>query len=735
MRWIIVSNRLPFSKFENGELKKSSGGLVTALSGVHTEAPMLWAGIAPDGMTPSLWAEQPDDIKKAYHPVFVNESDYEHYYNGISNDVFWPLFHYEGGRIKFDPVNWQSFMAVNRQIADAIAEISQPGDFIWVHDFHLFLVPQYLRERDLNVRIGFFLHIPFPSSELFRQLPVREELLKGVLGADLIGFHDYAYLRHFCNALLGVLDVDSNMLSLHWQNRNIRLGVFPVSIDVENFMQTAAGPVTEAFYQRYKANRHYSHLVLGVDRLDYSKGLILKLQMFKALLEQHPELQGQVSLLQIAIPTRQDVEEYQKLRAEFERLVGEINGAFSRPNYVPVQYMYSSVGFQELLALYQLADVMLVTSRRDGMNLVALEYIVSQKLDNPGMVVLSEFTGAASMLSSVLTINPWDAFGSAEKIYQALMMPLDERQLRNQAMQEFLKGYTATDWAASFMEELSEDVVSIERLQIEMKLLEPAFMDNFLSRITSPLLLFLDYDGTLVPIRSEPKLATLPESTRELLMKLTSLPHIEVVIISGRDLNFLREQFQGVPVSLAAEHGAKLYDHQRDESVSLIWTAIDAWYPSAERIMTDYSRRVPGSLVEHKEYSIAWHYRKSPAEFGRYQARKLKEELEVGLSNLPVSILSGDKVIEARAVEANKGYFIRNFLESYFSEHAQTAIMAIGDDVTDEDMMQVLPDGSFTIKVGKAQTWARYRLAEQSDVLTLLKTLSEHQWPNFEPEA
>lgn len=728
MRWIIVSNRLPFSKFENGELKPSSGGLVTALSGVHSNAPMIWVGIAPDGMTPEQWAQQPAQTREAYHPVFVNETAYEHYYNGISNDVFWPLFHYEGGRIKFDPVNWEAFQAVNHQIAESIAAIAQPGDFIWVHDFHLFLLPQYLREHELKVRIGFFLHIPFPSSELFRQLPVREEILKGMLGADLIGFHDYAYLRHFCNALLGVLDVDSNMLSLNWQSRSIRLGVFPVSIDVDYFMQTAASQETAKCIERFAADSKNPYLVLGVDRLDYSKGLLLKLQMFKALLEMHPELQGQVSLLQIAIPTRQDVEEYQKLRAEFERLVGEINGAYSRPNYAPIQYMYSSVSLQELLALYQLADVMLVTSRRDGMNLVALEYIVSQQLENPGMVVLSEFTGAASMLSSVLTINPWDAFGSAAKIYEALTMPLNERRQRTETMQAFLKGYTASDWASSFMEELSEDVACEQRSQIQIKLNEPAFMDDFLGKIQAPLLLFLDYDGTTVPIRSEPRLATLPANTLKLLTTLSQHPQIEIVVISGRDSGFLTEQFKDLPMTLAAEHGAKLYDHHRKEWVSLIWTAIDAWYPSAERIMQDYGRRVPNSLIERKEYSIAWHYRKSPSEFGRYQARKLKEELEIGLSNLPVSILSGSKVIEARAVEAHKGYFIRNFLESYLSDHKQPAIMAIGDDVTDEDMMQALPEGSLTIKVGQSQSWARYRLEAQPDVLQLLEILSRQRW-------
>lgn len=726
MRWIIVSNRLPFSLSEGGDIKPSSGGLVTALSGVHSSAPRIWLGIAPPGMTPEVWQAQPDELRSAYTPVFVPDEAYEKYYNGIANDVFWPLFHYEGARIKFDPDNWRAFQAVNQRIAEAIGEIAEPGDYVWVHDFHLFLLPQYLRERDLGVRIGFFLHIPFPSSELFRQLPVRAELLKGLLGADLIGFHDYAYLRHFCNALLTILDLDSNMLHLHWQSREIRLGVFPVSIDVAHFMQVAAGEKTAACLSRYRESRGDTSLILGVDRLDYTKGLLLKLGMFKSLLESHPELQGQVSLLQIAIPTRQDVEEYQKLRAEFERMVGEINGAFSRPDYTPVQYMYSSVSFEELLALYRLADVLLVTSTRDGMNLVALEYIVSQPLEKPGMVVLSEFTGAASMLSSVLTINPWDACGSAEQIYAALHMPIDQRRSRMRTMQEFLSGYSASDWAQAFMEELTvaDQEKPKRKRQIEIHPADSAFMQPFLQELSGPLLLFLDYDGTLVPIESEPSLAIMPDSTRALLAQLCEKPGLELVVISGRDAEFLTRQFAGLPLNLAAEHGAKLFERHRQEWVSLIWTPIESWYPSAEKIMQDYTRRVPNSLIERKEFSIAWHYRQAPAKFGRYQAVKLKEELEAGLSNLPASVLSGSMVVEARAIEAHKGYFIRNFLESWQSEQADAKIMAIGDDVTDEDMMEALPEGSLTIKVGAAQSWARYRLQRQQQVLELLQALA-----------
>lgn len=731
MRWIIVSNRLPFGLDENGALRRSSGGLVTALSGVHTQSEQLWVGIAPAGLDEVAWAQMSQEYRESYFPVFVDEDRYDRYYNGISNDVFWPLCHYESSLVKFDPLNWQAYQDVNARIAETIAEIAQPDDLIWIHDFHLFLLPQLLRAKDLKVRIGFFLHIPFPSSELFRQLPVRQEILRGLLGADLLGFHDYSYLRHFCNTLLNVLNLDSNMLGLTWQGREVALGVYPVSIDVAQFKASAKGPETRQELQRLQASKTYPLLILGVDRLDYSKGLPLKVQAFQALLETYPEFQGQVTLLQIAVPTRQDVEAYQKLRSRFEQKVGEINGRYGRPNYVPVQYMYSSVGVAELLALYQLADVLLVTSRRDGMNLVALEYIVCQPESRPGVVVLSEFTGASSMLSEVLSVNPWDVNQTAERLAEALRMPLAERQRRNRAMLQFLEGYTATDWAQSFMDDLLE-IKGTEKEPsrlIDIKLGQAEFMTRFLTQIQKPgagrLLIFLDYDGTLVPIRSHPQEAQLSTSAYGLLATLLRQPRVELVIISGRDATFLEEQFQGLAVSLAAEHGAKYFDHRRGEWSSQIWSKTESWYPSAETIMEDYSRRVPRSFVERKEYSIAWHYRLAPAEFALYQSRKLKEELEIGLSNLPVTIISGHKVIEARAVEANKGYFVRNYLDGFSQEQDWPVLMALGDDRTDEDMMQALPPEALTIKVGAGPSAARYRLRHQSEVLQLLHVLAE----------
>ncbi|PIQ29192.1 hypothetical protein COW36_17610 [bacterium (Candidatus Blackallbacteria) CG17_big_fil_post_rev_8_21_14_2_50_48_46] len=725
MRWIIVSNRLPLSITAEGQLSRASGGLVTALSGVHNDADQLWVGLAPGDMTPEQWAELEPASTQGYFPVFIEAELYDRSYNGIANDVFWPLFHYEASLIKYDPENWAAYREVNQTLAQTVAEIAQPGDLVWIHDFHLFLLPQMLRQLQPDLKTGFFLHIPFPSSELFRQLPVRHEVLEGILGADLIGFHDYSYLRHFCSALKSVFDLDSNLMNLIWERRNLQLGVYPVSIDTPALLAAAESLETNQVLERYREDKSYRYLILGVDRLDYSKGLLLKLQIFRNLLENCPELQGEVTLLQIAIPTRQDVEEYQKLRAQMEQLVGEINGKFSRPNYVPVQYMYTSIGFHELLALYRLADVLLVTSQRDGMNLVAMEYLVSQNAENPGSIVLSEFTGASSVLSGALVINPWDTQKASRSLEKALALPLEQRQQRHRSMLKFLSGYTASDWAAGFMETLAQAGEMAPSLRQRSLKSREEMQKELAPYFEQPLLLFLDYDGTLVPIEDRPEKAVLSTMTFGLLAHLAQNRKVEVVIVSGRPAEFLNSQFQDLPIALAAEHGAAFYHPIEKVWESQVWSDKDSWYASAEQHMADYALRVPESFLERKAFSLAWHYRLSPPAFAQYQARKLKEELESGFSNLPVTVLAGKKVVEVRVVEANKGYFVRNYLAQHGAEEQDYQILAIGDDTTDEEMMAALPDSALTFRVGEGESRARYRLRNQDAVLTLLELLGQ----------
>ncbi len=721
MTWIIVSNRLPFSKDKkSGELVKASGGLVSAIEGINPLHKKTWLGIAHEEIT----QEECNQLKnEEYKPVFISPELYDIYYNKISNGVLWPIFHYEGSLIQFSRREWEKYIEVNRIIAENIALVADEKDLIWIHDFHFFLVPRFLRELRPELKTGFFLHIPFPSSEVFRQLPSRKEILEGVLESDLIGFQDYSYLRHFCNSCKGLLDLDSNMLFIDYKGRKVNLGVFPVSIDTEKFIKASSSKEVNIILEKYKSEKNYKYLLLGVDRLDYIKGIIIRLKAFRELLSLYPDMRGEISLLQVSVPTRQDVTDYIELKTKVEILISEINGEFGKPNYVPIQYLYSSVSFNELVALYKLADAALITSRRDGMNLVALEYIASQDEDNPGVVILSEFTGASSVLSHSIGVNPWDIEGTAHKIYYAVKMEKNEKIFRNKQMQKYLKKYNSSQWAESFTESLQNTTkFKQNKEQKTISFRNKILPEELKIDKENELLVFLDYDGTLVPIQNTPEQAVLSSETFELLKNVLKNEKIHIVIVSGRNGDFLTKQFKDLNISIAAEHGAKFYHTEKKEWHSLVLSDKDSWFPSAEKIMNDYSSRVPGSFVEVKEFGLAWHYRLSPSEFGSYQAKKLKDELETGLANLPVTVLFGNKVVEARVIEANKGFFIKWYLET--EKNKNETIIAIGDDITDEEMFLPLLNIGINIKVGlNGNSIAKYRFKLQKEVYDFFRFL------------
>lgn len=660
---------------------------------------------------------------QSFQAVFIEPEIYSLYYNGMCNDVLWPLLHYESGMVDFSDESWQAYVDVNHKFAQEILKTAREGDLVWIHDFHLLLVPGLLKAQNPKLRVGLFLHIPFPSSEVFRQLPVRKEILRALLCADLLGFHDYSYLRHFCSTIKVMLGVESSMLSIEREHHTTHLGVFPVSIDVAQFKRESAMPEVRRTRRRFQRSIPYEKLILGVDRLDYIKGLPLKLEAFRTLLETHPELRGRVGMLQITVPSRTNVPVYRQLRQEIEQLVGEINGQFAQPGYVPIQYMFQSVKFEELLALYRLSDVLLVTSKRDGMNLVALEHIVSQRPSDPGVVVLSEFAGAISTLSHIIPTNPWDLRETAEAVYQGLTMDRAERVTRHRSMLRYLDTYSATDWADSFMSSLAKrsKVAKPERT-VNLSQLAPSGskMSDVMALLKDKeLLVFVDYDGTLVPICDQPEQAVLKPATKNMLKQIAEQPHVQMVVVSGRDKGFLTEQLQGLPVSIAAEHGAIFADSPEGTWKRLAHGDRRRWYRAARQVMSDYASRVPESFVERKKFAIAWHYRKSPKEFAAYQARKLKHDLELALSNLPVSVIAGRKVVEARSAGANKGTFVRWYLENH-AEHRRRLIVAFGDDQTDEDIFSTIDSPGIGIKVGHGSTAADYRIDSQGEVLPLL---------------
>jgi trehalose 6-phosphate synthase/phosphatase len=722
---IIVSNRLPFSFNETTQkLTPSSGGLVSALRGGKLDERYIWVGAAPTQLTPQLWEKLKNTIpsKMKFVPVFVDEKLYGNYYNGYSNSVLWPLLHYDAELIKFKPGLWKAYRAVNDLFKQTILSIAKTGDLIWIHDYHLMLLPELLKQKRPYLKVGFFLHIPFPEPTIFQKLPMYKEVLNGVLAADLIGFHIYQYLQNFCSTVNNLLGLSTDSLKINNQNHTTYLGAFPVSIDTQKFFRTAQ---SMAVKKLVKAYTHRQFTFLSVERLDYIKGFDLKFKAYRQLLKTYPETIGKVLLFQVAIPTRKNVAAYRLLKSQVETMIQAINNEFKTPAWRPIHYIYDSIQFNELLALYRSSDALIVNSKHDGMNLVVFEYIASQDVKDPGVVILSEFAGATSMLSEAVSINPWNTEQTVKTMHDVIHMTKHERTRRHNVMLTYLKKYTAKKWANSFMRHLMKIKIQaghIPELVAATKLCH-MIAKKFPITATQPLTIFLDYDGTLTPIAKHPELARLPKSTHTLLEKLTVKKQLKIIIVSGRTADFLTKQFQQLNFNIAAEHGAMYFDRKKKKWATLVNFDPKEWFPTVKQMMQDFTDRVPDSFIEQKKYSLAWHYRQSPTKFASQQAIILKDTLEKAFSNAPVTIQQGKKVIEVKTIEASKGFFIRWYQKNHKNSKN---LLSIGDDTTDEDLFEAIQSlNGIAVRVGSGISCANYRLKVQRDVIVFLTKLNE----------
>lgn len=712
-RCLLVSNRLPLAYNEKTQsFTPSSGGLVSAIKGLDPKKvgyDFEWMGI----MT--------EDVEVPYedlccHPIVIPKDKYENYYNSFCNNVIWPLFHYERSLVQYSDQGWKAYQEVNQLVADAILQEAKDDDTIWIHDFHFFLVPGLIKARRSDLKIGFFLHIPFPSSEIFRELPQRKEILLSLLACDLIGFHDLSYLTHFKSCLTRVLGENTNLFN------DRKWGVYPISIDTKHFMDLTNSPESDVFIKRYGEQKKGKKWILGVDRLDYIKGLVLKLKSFEEFLRRHPEYKEKVQMVQVVIPSRTHVPEYQDLKQKVEQLVSSINGEFGTPTYMPIHYLFHSVSEFELSALYQLSEVMHIGSRRDGMNLVSLEYVVSQKERHPGTLLLSEFTGAHSTLSYAISINPWNIEETAEKIKEALDQPEEQRRRDMMAMQDFLLRYTSSEWARYFLRDLNREVPPLQKVFPLTKDGRFPWMQDLKGK---KVLFFCDMDGTLAPLSLYPSQVRIQKETQELLNELARNNNCQFVIVSGRDKEFLQQQFidKDFKFPIAACHGAYAYSPENHEWNNLIPHDSTKWKDDILEILKLYTSRTPGSFIEDKGHAVTWHYRNSPPEFADFLANKLFIELEESLTSLPAQVSRGKKVIEVKSLHASKGFFVQQWLER--QEYLPEVIIALGDDSTDEDMFEYLQNkpeiDPFCIKVGEEKTHAKYFIKEQSNVRLFLE--------------
>jgi trehalose 6-phosphate synthase/phosphatase len=650
--------------------------------------------------------------------VFLSQHDIEQYYYGFSNKTIWPLFHYFPQYVIHDERFWQTYKRVNELFSGVVSRIAQKDDILWIHDYHLMLLPRFTREKLPDATIGFFHHIPFPSFEIFRLLPWRREILEGLLGADVIGFHTDDYTRHFLSSVHRLQGYEYSMGQIHAHDRIIKVDAFPMGIPYERFSGASHDPDVQKEISKFRKRLPERKLILSVDRLDYSKGIPRRLEAFNTFLERNPAYRQKVILILVAVPSRTQVGHYKLLKRQIDEIVGRINGKYGTIGWTPIWYLYRSLPFPVLAALYHIADVCLVTPLRDGMNLIAKEYIAS-KTDGKGVLVLSEMAGAAKELGEALIINPNNRERVVEALEKALTMPEEEQRERNTLMQQRIQRYNVVRWAEEFMDRL----VHTKRLQEEMhaRVLTPETKANLLSDYheAKRRLVLLDYDGTLVPFFGKPEEAQPGDKLLQLLEKFAANPKNEVVILSGRDKNTLERWFGTLSVGIVAEHGVWI----KETAWEMIEPLTKDWKEEIRPILELYMDRTPGSFIEEKEFSLAWHYRKSSSELSTTRVRELTDELVNLTGNLNLHILEGNKVVEVRNSGINKGRAALRWI----AKKKWNFILAIGDDRTDEDMFEVLPEMAYSFKVGLSSSLAKFNLKTQKDVLFLLQELSQKQ--------
>jgi trehalose 6-phosphate synthase/phosphatase len=712
-RIIVVSNRLPLTlkKTKQGwDTVRSSGGLASAMNPLLAKTGGDWIGWAGDNEGEdnperrailSQWIET-DHCFAVDLPKEVAAGFYE----GYANQTLWPVFHNFPSQLVFDAKHWDAYAEANRIFCEAVVNRYRPNDLIWVHDYHLMLLPQMLRDKLPDAAVGFFLHIPFPSSEIFPVLPRREELLEGLLGADLLAFQTHGHLQQFRAALLRVLGIESKIAEVALGSRPIRLEALPIGIAPEEYSGLWNGDEkTAQQYAEWVKRYHGRKVLLAVDRLDYTKGVPERLLAYAHLLRTWPELKEKVILIQIAVPTREAIDTYQNLRTEVNRLVGEINGTLGTPEWTPLVYINRSIDRSELVGLYRLADVCWIGSLRDGMNLVAKEYVAS-KSEGDGVLVLSEFAGAAAEMGEALLINPYDEERTAATIRRALALEERERRLRMTALHHRVLRNDVFHWGERFLTALQEAVSERGRyIDRQPQRLRPDEVRNAFLQASRRLLIF-DYDGTLVPLENWPWQAAPPPAVIDLLTRLAAEPQNLVALLSGRSAQNLERWFGEIRrLSLVAEHGAEIKTAPGSPWESLRPQASTDWKPTVMPILEHFVDRTPGSFVEEKKYALAWHYRMAEPEFGEWLANELVSMLEAMLAETELRAFRGEKVVEVKPVWANKGEAVERLLRDFPDPDF---IFAAGDDRTDEDVFERLSSNAWTVHVGAGTTRAAY---------------------------
>ncbi|GFZ15854.1 UDP-Glycosyltransferase [Actinidia rufa] len=785
-RIIIVANQLPIRaqrKIENGKgwsFSWDENSLLLQLKdGLgDDETDVIYVGCLKEEIHQSEQDEVSQTLLDSYKcvPTFLPPDLFSRYYHGFCKQQLWPLFHYMlplspdlGGR--FNRLLWQAYVSVNKIFADRIMEVINPeDDFVWVHDYHLMVLPTFLRKRFNRVKLGFFLHSPFPSSEIYKTLPIREELLRALLNSDLIGFHTFDYARHFlscCSRMLGLsYQSKRGYIGLEYYGRTVSIKILPVGIHMGQLQSVLSLPETEEKVAELikQFGEQDRIMLLGVDDMDIFKGISLKLLAMEQLLTQHPELQGKVVLVQIANPARGRGKDVKEVQAETYSTVKRINEAFGKPGYEPIVLIEEPLKFYERIAYYVVAECCLVTAVRDGMNLIPYEYIISrqgnERLDKvlglgpstpkKSMLVVSEFIGCSPSLSGAIRVNPWNIDAVADAMDCALVMDESEKQLRHEKHYRYVSTHHVGYWARSFLQDLERTCKDhVQRrswgigfgLSFRVVSLDPNFrklsMEHIVSAFkrTKTRAILLDYDGTLMPQASIDKSPS--SKTIEMLNSLCRDKNNMVFIVSARSRDKLAEWFSPCEnLGIAAEHGYFIRLKRDVEWETCVPVVECSWKQIAEPVMKLYTETTDGSMIEDRETSLVWCYEDADPDFGSCQAKELLDHLESVLANEPVTVKSGQNIVEVKPQGVSKGLVAKRLL-STMQEREMTPnfVLCIGDDRSDEDMFEVITisiDGPsiapsaevFACTVGRKPSKAKYYLDDAMEIVRLMQGLA-----------
>ncbi|PKL47722.1 MAG: bifunctional alpha,alpha-trehalose-phosphate synthase (UDP-forming)/trehalose-phosphatase [Planctomycetes bacterium HGW-Planctomycetes-1] len=712
-RIINITNRLPLTIGE--EIVESSGGLVSALEGVRHDYDMIWVGWpgkVTAGKKDRLDIEKLLARKYNCLPVFLDKDEITGYYHGFSNSTLWPLLHYRSHYIRYRQDWWRQYKKVNRKFTDVILKIAKEDDIIWVHDYQLMLVPQMLKQSGKNLKVGFFLHTPFPSYEVFRCHPQRKELLAGMLGADLIGFQTFGYMRHFRSSAMRLLGADCDSMVIRCGDRKCYMGVFPIGANVQSFQAESKKARFRKKLADFKRIYRHKKVILSVERLDYSKGIIRRLEAIDRFLGKWQD-KNNIVFIFISVPSRDEVPEYAQLKANVESMVGRLNGKHATVENIPIHFIYKSVDFTELCALYRLADVAMVTPLMDGMNLVAKEFVACRP-DFTGALILSEFTGAANELFQAFIANPYDIDAVADSLELAINAQQDDIKRRMRGMYERVTQFDAKYWARKFINEFGkleiEDITAQKEIDVRNELVKRI-------KKSKKMVFFLDYDSTLCDLQNDPDKAGPDEQVKQLLETLSCKKNIDTFLISGRKGCELEKWFGKYNITLIAEHGFSYHSPQNDRWLKSIRNVDLSWKKSVREIFEQYVGITQGSFIEEKKSSIVWHYRMADPEFGLFNAQQLMAMLQDMLSNVPVEVRHGKKIIEVSLMQANKGLALMRFAGG---KSKYDFVLCAGDDQTDESMFKLADKRLFKVKVGQGQSSAEFRLDSPKEFINIL---------------